>query len=46
MVAARGNKCIETLVNVLYLLILESISLCEQLGNAIRILVKKKEVYV
>ena len=42
MAAARGDKCIEILANVLRLLILESISLCEQLaGNAIRIIVEK-----
>ena len=42
MAAARGDKFIEILANVLRLLILESISLREQLGNAIRIIVKKK----
>ena len=41
MAAARGDKCIEILANVLRLLILESISLREQLGNAIRIIVEK-----
>ena len=38
MAAARGDKFIEILANVLRLLILESISLREQLGNAIRII--------
>ena len=42
MVAARGDKCIEILVNVLRLLILESISLREQPGNVIRIIVEKR----
>ena len=35
MAAARGDTSIEILANVLRLLILESIFLCEQLGNAI-----------
>ena len=43
MAAARGEKpFIEILANVLRLLILESISLREQLGNAIRIIVEKR----
>ena len=41
MAAVRGDKFIEMLANVLRLLILESISLREQLGNAIRIFVEK-----
>ena len=40
MAAARGDKLI--LANVLRLLFSESISLREQLGNAIRIIVEKE----
>ena len=43
MAAARGDKFVEVLANVLRLLILESISLREQLGNAIRIIVEKRK---
>ena len=42
MAATRGDRFIEILANVLCLLILESISLREQLGNAIRIIVEKR----
>ena len=42
MAAARGDTFIEILANVLHLLILESISLRELLGNAIRIIVEKR----
>ena len=42
MAAARGDKFIKILANVLRLLILESISLREQLVNAIRIIVEKR----
>ena len=42
MAAARGDKFIEILANVLRLLILELISLCEQLGIAIRIIVERR----
>ena len=41
MAAARGDKFIE-MANVLRLLILETISLCKQLGNAIRIILEKR----
>ena len=43
MAAVRGDKFIEILANVLRLLILESISLREQLGNAIRIIFEKRK---
>ena len=42
MAAARGDKFIEILANVLRLLILESISLRKQLENAIRIIVENR----
>ena len=41
MAAARGDKFIGILANVLRLLILESISLREQLGNALELLWKE-----
>ena len=42
MAAARGDKFIEILANVLRLLILETISLRKQLGNAMRIILEKR----
>ena len=42
MAVVRGDKFKEILANVLRLLILESISLREQLANAIRIIVEKR----
>ena len=42
MVAGGGDKFIEILANVLRFLVFESISLLEQLGNAIRIIVEKR----
>ena len=45
MATARGDISLLTLLaNVLRLLILESISLREQLGNAIRIIVGKRRI--
>ena len=42
MAAARGDKFIEILAKFLRLLILETISLRKQLGNAIRIILEKR----
>ena len=42
MAAARGDKFIEILANVLRLLILETISVRKRLGNAIRIVLEKR----